>query len=137
MRPHPCQTQQGNLQFLLGYYVVFGAHLDVVCSLCYQDLLLASLGSACNEYLQTNFFRTVLQPLLSTLRLVPSVTLGPVCRIQHLDLLLFMSSMILQCSKLLRSLFKASFPLRESTAPPTSVSSVKLIMVCSTAASNY
>lgn len=53
---------------------------------------------------------------------------------QHLPLSNFMPLMIVHCSNLSRSLCKASHPSRESTAPPSLVSSANLPRMHSTPA---
>ncbi|KAK4818032.1 hypothetical protein QYF61_004156 [Mycteria americana] len=70
------------------------------------------------------------------LHLCPAL-LCPRCRIRHFDLLNFIPFIIAQCSNLSRSLCKSSCPSKESTAPPSLVSSSTLLMVHSTPASRW
>lgn len=57
------------------------------------------------------------------------VSLCPRCRICHLFLLSLISLVIAQSADLSQSLCKASYPSRQTPAPPRWVSSVKLLML--------
>lgn len=75
--------------------------------------------------------RSLSAELLSS-RLLPNLypclaSLHPWCCTRHVPLLNFMQLMIFQCSNVFRSICKTSWPSRESTAPPSFVSSANLL----------
>jgi len=107
---------------------------DVICTPRCQATLLAHTEPAADQHPQVPCCRAALQPSSSSLYLCLAL-LHPRCGIQHFNLLNFTPLIIAQCSNLPIPLCKTSCPSRESTAPPSLVSSSSLLMVYSNPAS--
>ncbi|KAK4806787.1 hypothetical protein QYF61_005583 [Mycteria americana] len=122
----------------LASYAVLDAPQDTVGPFGCQGTLLTHIQLAINLDPQISFRGAALQPLVlqfvCIIRITSSQAIPSQCRIWHLLLLNFIWLVITQLSSLSRSLCKASLPSRESTAPPSLVSSANLLNVHSTPA---
>ncbi|KAK4806181.1 hypothetical protein QYF61_001104 [Mycteria americana] len=125
---HQCSVEWDNHLPRPASYAVLDAPQDTVGPFGCQGTRLTHIQLAINPNPQVSFRGAALQPLVPQFVCIPRITPS---QVQNLALALVKFHTVGDCqlSSLSRSLCKASLPSRESTAPPSLVSSANLLNV--------